>query len=354
MPYTYTNDEIEAFQAGTLTHRKFDGIDKKTLRDKDDRLLVSMTEAGKICRDELKERLLGMDKMWLHIQSHYIGIPRLMVRQAVKGDTTMQVHRTPMKKQTQKILIAKHPLQHWQIDITEGNHPKSNVSGYFICVVDCYSRFLRATFHTSKTSRNVVNFLREIFWEEHPTILQSDNGTEFKNGDVKDVCDEFNVKQIFSQPYRPTSQAYIERVQRTLKQIIERHRTDKSPITLAKALEIYNSTAHKALKNRTPADAHSGNIPAATHNRIVEEKKMSARHTLAHNKYDLEVGDEVRIKLKADKGDVFWKGYKQQFTTETYKVERVNRAQANSTQRTSYILDEGPHPYYRYELLKAS
>jgi len=352
MPYTYTKEEIAAFQAGKLQHRKFAAIDPKTLRDGNGRLLVSLTDAGKICRDEVKEQLLGMDKMYEYIKNHYIGIPRDMLRQAIRGDATMQVHRQPMKKQTQKVIIARNPLQHWQIDITEGGHPITNKDGYFICVVDCYSRFLRAVFKHKKTTTNVVNFLRDIFEKEKPTILQSDNGTEFKSSEMADLCSQHGVKQIFSQPYRPTSQAYIERVQKTLKSIIERHRTDKHPISLIRALEIYNNASHTALKNKTPKQAHEGDIPAATHHRIVEEKKISARHIVAHNADDLEVGDKVRIKLHTDKKDLNYKGYKQQFTTEVYEVERVNRPKAGSTQRISYILDEGDHPYYRYELLK--
>ena len=43
-----------------------------------------------------------------------------------------------------------------------------------------------------------------------PQYLHSDNGTEFVNRHVKDVCSRFNVVMVHGRPYHPQSQGQVE------------------------------------------------------------------------------------------------------------------------------------------------
>ena len=54
---------------------------------------------------------------------------------------------------------------------------------------------------------------------EFETIIKkvrSDNGSEFKNARVDDLCDEFGIKHEFSAKYTPQSNGLVERKNRTL------------------------------------------------------------------------------------------------------------------------------------------
>ena len=70
----------------------------------------------------------------------------------------------------------------------------------------------------SKEAGSIANILRTIF-QDHgaPHYLHSDNGTEFVNRFVKDVCDRFNTKIVHGRPYHPQSQGQVENLNRRVK-----------------------------------------------------------------------------------------------------------------------------------------
>ena len=70
----------------------------------------------------------------------------------------------------------------------------------------------------SKEGAPIASFLNRIF-QEHgaPAYLQSDNGTEFVNRFVKDVCCKYNVKIVHGRPYHPQSQGQVENLNRRVK-----------------------------------------------------------------------------------------------------------------------------------------
>lgn len=86
---------------------------------------------------------------------------------------------------------------------------------YIMSVIDVFSRFVFLRPLESKESSEVAENLLDIY-NEHgaPTILQSDQGTEFK-GTVKKVCERLNVIIIKSSAYSPQTQGKDERSHRT-------------------------------------------------------------------------------------------------------------------------------------------
>ena len=48
--------------------------------------------------------------------------------------------------------------------------------------------------------------------------VRSDNGTEFKNTNIKEFLDEEGIKHEFSVPYTPQQNGVVERKNRTLKE----------------------------------------------------------------------------------------------------------------------------------------
>ena len=51
----------------------------------------------------------------------------------------------------------------------------------------------------------------------YPVILQTDNGSEFNNAELKEYCRSRYIQYRTSRAYKPNTQGQVERVHRTLK-----------------------------------------------------------------------------------------------------------------------------------------
>ncbi len=49
-----------------------------------------------------------------------------------------------------------------------------------------------------------------------PRVLLSDNGTEFRNALLEEICRQFNIKQTFTVTYHPASNGQVERANRKI------------------------------------------------------------------------------------------------------------------------------------------
>ena len=82
---------------------------------------------------------------------------------------------------------------------------------YIITVKNCFSKYCWLSPFTSKEAAPIALILGKIFLEHGPPkYLHSDNGKEFINHIVRDVCTKFDVKMKHGRPYHPQSQGQIE------------------------------------------------------------------------------------------------------------------------------------------------
>jgi len=83
-----------------------------------------------------------------------------------------------------------------------------------------------------------------------PSIVQSDNGSEFINQSFRDLLQSRGIKQITSQAGRPQTQGLVERFNGTLKGMIKKDYlyTGKAEwaTELPAFLKAYNSTPQRA------------------------------------------------------------------------------------------------------------
>ena len=137
-----------------------------------------------------------------------------------------------------KIQKREHRLKRYQKDHPgEMVHTDSSVlsliSGeaaitpkeYLYVFIDDYSRTLFADILPDQTSYSAAIVLDEAI-EMLPfkiDCMYSDNGKEFK-GEFKHQCRLHNIPQRFARPYHPQSNGKAERVIKTIKQLLRRHR----------------------------------------------------------------------------------------------------------------------------------
>jgi hypothetical protein len=100
----------------------------------------------------------------------------------------------------------------------------NNGDHWILTVVDVFTKWAWAVPLKNKRGPTVADALAEILEDsETPVILQSDNGKEFRNRYVKDLMEEHDIKQVFSQPYKPSTNGCVERLNQTLKRMIFQH-----------------------------------------------------------------------------------------------------------------------------------
>ena len=164
----------------------------------------------------------------------YLGITRRFIHYFLKNHPSsinLRMNQSSQNKPVMKSFRPEYPFQHWQMDlITMGKFDKNKVlkpfdnnSGYkyILVIIDIFTKFVYLYPLKNKTGLEVASVLSRVFLSgDIPDTLQSDNGVEFRNEDVYNLCQEFKVKQIFSESYSPQTQGFVENKNKQIKQII--------------------------------------------------------------------------------------------------------------------------------------
>jgi transposase InsO family protein len=119
------------------------------------------------------------------------------------------------------IMTTDRPLELLHMDLF-GPIAYISIGGskYCLVIVDDYSRFTWVFFlqDKSQTQETLKGLLRRAQNEFGLGIkkIRSDNGTEFKNSQIKGFLEEEGIKHEFSSPYTPQQNGVVERKNRTL------------------------------------------------------------------------------------------------------------------------------------------
>jgi transposase InsO family protein len=93
-------------------------------------------------------------------------------------------------------------------------------NNYGFMIVDDSTRYTWVVFLVDKSDvfATFKSFIKRVHNEFETTIkkVRSDNGSEFKNTRVDDLCDEFGIRLQFSAKYTPQLNGLVERKNRTL------------------------------------------------------------------------------------------------------------------------------------------
>nr|GEZ38539.1 putative ribonuclease H-like domain-containing protein [Tanacetum cinerariifolium] len=174
---------------------------------------------------------------------------------------------------TKLVHSASKPLHNLHMDLFGPTSVSSlNHKWYCLVVIDNFSRFTWTFFLKTKdeTSGILRNFITEIenLKELKVKIIRCDNGGEFRNKEINDLCSRKGIKREFSNARTPQQNGVAERRNRTL---IEAARTmladAKLPVTFwAEAVNTACYVQNKVLvnksQNKTPYELFNGRTPA--------------------------------------------------------------------------------------------
>ena len=99
-------------------------------------------------------------------------------------------------------------------------------STYVLVCVDHFSRFVILAPLPNKSAPYVAHALVSHLLCPYttPSVLLSDNGLELKYEVLKNICNQYNIKQTFITAYHPASNGLVERTNRKILEILRRRR----------------------------------------------------------------------------------------------------------------------------------
>lgn len=196
---------------------------------------------------------VGRDKL-IHLIQPHIFHPSLStiiqdVLKSCEHCTCYKVYSTSKKPPIHKIQTSR-PFQLVHVDLLELPQTFSRYR-YVINAVDQYTKWMASQPLRDKSSLSTSKAFSEILsgFPSLPEAVISDNGTEFTGESFTNLLQRYNITQKFVTPYSPQSNGLVERVNRTLMDIL----TGLGPPGewdkhLCEAVIIYNNTFHKEIK----------------------------------------------------------------------------------------------------------
>ena len=164
-----------------------------------------------------KLRKLGLSHMW----KRYAYVERLNMK---KGGLLTEKSLKEMQERKHQSIQAD-----WSGDLVGlDTYYVGNIKGigkiYQQTGIDCYSRYGFAKLYTKASHREVLDFIESellpVFWRDGVTLdnILTDNGTEYKNREVKMCLRDYGIEYRNTRVKRPQSNGICERFHRTIKE----------------------------------------------------------------------------------------------------------------------------------------
>lgn len=235
----------------------------------------------------------GRDKLYDRVRQTYAQITREDVARWLRGSENASRYVRPQKRKVVRPIKTTMPRDRFQADLITMSSIKYNNrhKAFILVVIDHYSKRVWAWPIAKKDAATIAAKFRELFEAGHVcVVLQTDNGTEFKNETMEALCEGFGVLQVFGSAYSPQSQGCVERFNQTLSRMISKRAALEGTRTwvdfLGELVQEYNRTLHSST-GTTPEAAYRG-VRAARRREVVAAEV---------NWPKFEVGDKVRVRV---------------------------------------------------------
>lgn len=243
----------------------------------------------------------------------------------------VQVLRPQNKPNEFNSVSALYPRDIFEIDYMIYDRYTIDNYKYVFCCVDVYSRYAHCVATTNLTLETIITTMEKIFdVMGYPNIIKADN--QFAKEKFIKLCEENDVKCVFSDPYEINKNPIVERFNRTIALKLQKIRlltsNKKWYQYLDTAVKNYNNSYHSTIKN-TPRDVFHGDAD--------NEQEI---HRIPVN---LKVGDMVRIVIKKK---TFQKGDTITYSPDIYRITEIKG--------NKYKLNDEEKLYKEYEIKKVS
>ena len=288
-------------------------------------------DADKVMLDELNS-LKNKDLTWNELGAKYLtkGIIGIKYKLGLGFEEAQELHKPIRHKFKRRRVLVYNIDDIWSADLTNSfqslaKHNKNYK--YMLNVIDLFSKYAYSIPLKSKSSGDIIEAFDKLFKisGRKPLKLWTDQGSEFINNKFKQFLKSNNIELYHV--YNEGKACVVERFNRTLGEMIQKHltskNTDKYIDVLQKLLDEYNHRTHSTIK-LSPYEA------SKPKNRDVVMKTIKDKISTLNPKY--KVGDRVRIyRYKT----LFEKGYKPNWTKEIFVIDNIR-----STNPVTYKLKD--------------
>lgn len=213
---------------------------------------------------------------------------------------------------------------------------------YILTVIDIFTKFAWAFPIKNKTGLEVTQAMEKILKSGTiPKNLHTDMGKEFFNKHFSKLMNSHKINHYST--YSTKKAAIVERFNRTLKNKMWKkfsfNGSYKWLSLLPKLMDEYNNTVHRTIKMKP--------IEVDAENELRLQKTVFANSIEIRHRPKFKVDDYVRIgKYKS----VFEKGYTPNWTTEIFKVRKVQQTNPYTYLLEDYKGNEIVGGFYEYEI----
>lgn len=283
----------------------------------------------------VEDGLVGANKLYLKAKRIDPSITKKQTIQFVKAQETSQ--QFTAQNVTNRALFPIHaktqyPFSRTQIDLMdfslEFSSKRPNPFRYLFLFIDIRTRYAIGVPMITKSQtdclaalKKVVQEVKEVSPEFPIQQIDSDSESAFKSAIFANYCKQQRIVQSFSPIGDINSLAFINRLCRTLRSMLEQFKATHNKFDWSAAMKIiiknYNNQIHTAL-NATPTESLQPNsLQNRAYDLKIRKQIFKARQT-AVGKLTIRVGDKVRLRIKRG---LFEKRTQASFTKSIHTVE---------------------------------
>lgn len=241
-----------------------------------------------------------------------------MVPVNFKAKIADELHRPARKRFPTRKTELKNRHDLYQADLIEmGKFSRINKGfKYILMMINCFTKVAIAVPVKDKTAKSVANVLGPILKKHRMRHLQTDDGKEFFNAEVRKLLKQHNINHYST--YTDKKSAIVERLNRTIKNKMYREFTAQGSYRwleiLPKIIREYNNSFHSSIgMPPNKVTAKNEKLVLTRLNSRVNVKSVSV-------KPKFKIGQRVRIsKYKA----VFDKKYLPNWTNEVFVIAKI-------------------------------
>ena len=270
------------------------------------------------------------------------GITLQEVKNFIKQQETTQIFKKQNFIKHFFPIYARHKFEILQIDLVDMSDISSANENYkyLLVAVDVFSRLAFAVPMKNKSSSTIVQCVKDILDTTEPTMINSDNGSEWINKDFKKLLRDRGITINYVDVGDHHKLGIVDRFVRTLREKINKYltmyNTTKYINVLPQIIHGYNSSYHSGIK-RAPNKVQEDDEEVLE---IMNKKYVQAKRE--ETKFN--DGDEVRYVINRK---AFEKKSLPKWSKQIHKI-------ISHTEHT-YTLDNGKtFKYYELQLVTAN
>ena len=214
----------------------------------------------------------------------FYGLNSLIEEYVSNCPVCVQSSRTIHRTDQVKSINVNGPNIRYEFDLTYLNNDLAEAFGVkmILSVIDVFSRKAMIYKANDKKSDNLIKDILEFCANNSfPKEFCSDNGPEFKNSKINEICEKEGITYIHGIPYNPHSQGTVERFHYTIKKYLAKEyinngykKLDFDAVRI-KVINFYNNKKHRLI-GMTPMEA----------SKITDEETINKINDLKKNEFE--------------------------------------------------------------------